>query len=206
MNIKTYADTFQDAFALQLLGQNKFYLDIGCSDGINKSNSLLLEENGWDGILIDYGHQQIDSCRQSRKSKNVFCFDATDGSKILEALEQSNCPNNIDYFSLDIDHPSFTCLQNFPLSKYRFKFMTFEHDIYAPRSDTIERKEKTPILLQKFGYTRFIDNIHIYGHGPYEDWYISNEYTDIINLFKDQSNIYAHDALAILIESKLQII
>jgi len=204
-NIKTYADTYQDAFVLKLFKNPGYYVDIGCSDGVNKSNSLLLEENNWDGILTDYNCQLVESCKLSRKSKNIYCLDSTNGEKIVEMLKASNCPNNIDYISLDIDHGSLKCLQNFPLNDYKFKFMTFEHDLYAGRQETIDRKNITPIFLEKCGYSRLIDNILIHPQGPYEDWYISNQYTEIINIFKDKKNIYAEEAYQILEDSKLQI-
>ena len=120
-------------------------------------------------------------------------------------LKQSNCPNVIDYFSLDVDFVTLECLKNFPLDDFKFKFMTFEHDIYAGRQETIDRKNITPVFLQEKGYTRLIDNILIRDHGAYEDWYISNECVDLISLFKGVNNIFAEEALKILKESKLKI-
>lgn len=203
--MKTYSDTLQDAFVLELFGQNKFYLDIGCSNCIEKSNSLLLEENGWDGIMIDSNPHSINHCKATRKSQKIFLADATDGAKMKENLTSVNCPKIIDYFSLDVDFVSLECLRKFPLDDYRFKFMTFEHDIYAGRQETIDRKNITPVFLKEKGYTRLIDNILISPQGAYEDWYISDEYQDLISLFNGKSNIFAHDALNILKESKLKI-
>jgi hypothetical protein len=38
---------------LDLFGKNKFFIDIGCCDGIDGSNTYLLELNGWNGIASD---------------------------------------------------------------------------------------------------------------------------------------------------------
>lgn len=203
----TYSDACQDIFALSLFNNNKlnFFLDIGCADGVSASNSLLLEQYGWSGILIDNRLDQINLSKQKRINNNIHCIDATDKYCLEHVLEISNCPETIDYISLDIDHFSFTCLERFPFDKYKFKFMTFEHDLYTNHESVFDRKYKAPELLKSFGYEKLIDNILVWGRMPYEDWYISNEYTDIIDLFQNLTNVRPEKALDTLLQSGLKI-
>lgn len=178
--MQSYSDAQQDLVVLKLFNnQPGYYLDIGCSDGISRSNTYLLEQNGWNGILIDKNHNDLDRAQHNRKaSQNIIVnFDVTQPLLIEKALEQYSCPQIIDYISLDVDECSLLCLQNFPLSRYRFKFLTFEHDIYAGRPDCIARKVESPRLLESFGYTKIVDNV-IVNNLPYEDWYADLSFFD----------------------------
>jgi hypothetical protein len=175
---KTYSDAYQDIFTLKLFNNQKgFYLDIGCSDGISKNNTYLLECNGWKGISIDNRISEIEQFRLNRKDP-CYLVDATEKTLILNILEKENSPKSIDYLSLDIDDSSLACLLNFPHYKYRFKFLTFEHDIYAGRQDCIDRKKQAPPFLESLGYIRIVDNVSLDGL-LYEDWFIDPIYFDI---------------------------
>jgi hypothetical protein len=182
----TYSDAYQDIFVLKLFKNTVgYYLDIGSSDGITKNNTLLLEQHGWSGLLFDFNEKHIHIAKQKRKSK-AFIGDLSKPDILCNILDEQNFPKNIDYISLDIDEASLDCLKYFPLDKYRFKFLTFEHDIYAQRPDCIARKNETPVLLDKFGYVKLIDNV-MYNGLPYEDWYIDPTYFDM-NRFIDIIN------------------
>jgi len=200
-----YSHDAQDEFVLELFGNGKFYVDIGCGDGISMSNSLRLEENGWNGILIDYDNNTLSNCHRIRTSKNIYLIDATNKELLIDSFEKSNCPTLFEYLSLDIDDPSLACLQIFPFEKYRFKFLTFEHDLYCGRPINHDRKNITQEILIKQGYTKLVDNVLAGGTVPYEDWYITNECVDIINLFKNISGITGEDCVKILKEYKSKI-
>ncbi len=174
----SYSDAYQDVFTLKLFNnQPGYYLDIGCSDGISKNNTYLLEKNGWTGLLFDISVEHIKNASNNRNSKAIQ-KDISQPDTMLDILNQENCPRTIEYISLDIDEASLECLNNFPLDKYRFKFLTFEHDIYAGRPDCIDRKNITPIILEKFGYIKIADNVSLNGL-HYEDWYADPEYFDL---------------------------
>lgn len=54
----SYCQSLEDIFALNfvknVLGKkNGFYIDIGANDGVTGSNSKLLEEHGWQGVLVE---------------------------------------------------------------------------------------------------------------------------------------------------------
>jgi len=181
----TYSDAYQDVFVLKLFNTIGYYLDIGSSDGVTKNNTLLLEQNGWSGLLFDYNESHIQTAQQTRNSKAFLC-DLSQPEILSNILDKENCPETIDYISLDIDDASLISLKHFPLHRYRFKFLTFEHDIYAQRPECIARKNITPVLLDKFGYVKIADNVTC-NDLPYEDWYIDPQYFDI-NRFTDIIN------------------
>jgi hypothetical protein len=176
--MKTYSDAYQDIFTLKLFNnQQGFYLDIGCSDGVSKNNTYLLECNGWKGISIDNRISEIEQCRLNRKDP-CYLVDATEKNSILNILEKENSPKSIDYLSLDIDDFSLPCLLNFPHDKYKFKFLTFEHDVYAGRQDCIDRKNQAPPFLKSLGYIRIGDNVSLDGL-LYEDWFVDPVHFDM---------------------------
>jgi hypothetical protein len=194
--MKSNADACQDIFTFDIFGRKTdgYFLDIGCSNGKDKNNSLLLEENGWTGLLFDIGESQTNEARACRKGK-VFTGDCSAEGYLKKILDEENVPKVIDYISLDIDHASLICLQNFPLREYRFKFMTFEHDIYAGRDECIARKIVAPELLKSFNYVKIADNVQ-YMHGfAFEDWYVDPTYFDM-GMFKnfiDKSDLHFMD-------------
>jgi len=51
--IKSFSQFGQDIEVYNIFGKNKFFVDIGFCDGIDGSNTYLLELNGWKGIAAD---------------------------------------------------------------------------------------------------------------------------------------------------------
>ena len=197
MSLETYSDAYQDIFTLKILGNNKYYLDIGCSDGIANSNTFLLEKNGWTGILIDIN--QLDACLKNRPNSFIEHADMQTPFLLKNILKKYNAPKVIDYISLDVDKANLDTLINFPLDEYRFKFLTFEHDIYAQgehgRCDPWARKHYGELILLKYGYIKLVDNI-ICNNLPYEDWYVyPNQFNmDVFKNLLNKSNITYQNA------------
>lgn len=94
-----YGELGQDLIAYSLFGGKKdgFYIDIGAHDGVVGSNSLLFEENGWNGICIEPNPQIFERLRKNRKcdcyNLAIFSQDidkmklATSGNTGLSTLE-----------------------------------------------------------------------------------------------------------------------
>lgn len=192
----SYAQVMQDQFALKLIGKNGYFLDLGAGwdhSGIN-SNTLLLEQYGWDGICVDADpinfNYRKDHCIRA-KMFNVYIPNTT----IKEILDSSNAPKVIDYVNVDIDPASMIALNNFPFDEYEFKVMTFEHDAYRLGSD---QKDQAYKLLTERGYVRLCDDVNVpeqQGEGLYfEDWWINPKYfsTEFIqqNHFKQCHGTY----------------
>jgi FkbM family methyltransferase len=67
----SYSQIKQDVWVLDKLKNknNGFFVDIGAYDGVNLSNTFLLEELGWNGICVECNEQVLPKLRSSRKAK-----------------------------------------------------------------------------------------------------------------------------------------
>ena len=178
MSTHSYSQVYQDRFALTLVGDNGYFLDIGCGwdhHGIN-SNTILLEQHGWTGIGID-GDQVAFSRRQSIPTKSNLFFGILPDVSLLDILKVYKAPKVIDYVSVDTDPSSMVSLVCFPFEEYEFKVMTFEHDKYnGGEQQQIDSYE----LLTSKGYIRLCKDVRVpenMGDGKYfEDWWINPKY------------------------------
>jgi len=175
---KTYAQVNQDQFALKLIGKNGYFLDLGAGwdhEGMN-SNTLLLEENGWNGICVE-GDGPSHALRLLKAKRANILNVYIPQTQIRDILKEHNAPKTIDYVSIDIEPMSMIALDNFPFDEYEFKVMTFEHDAYR---NGPEQKDQAYSLLTEKGYVRLCNDVNVpesYGIGLYfEDWYINPKY------------------------------
>lgn len=185
INNKSYSQVCQDRFALTLIGKNGYFLDLGAGwdhSGLN-SNTLLLEENGWNGICVDANPNSASRRREAAIGASVVTTMIPQTS-IKSLLDSHSAPKVIDYISVDIDPNSVVALENFPFDEYEFKVMTFEHDAYAAGT---RQKDLAYEILSNKGYYRLCDNVNVpesQGLGLYfEDWWINPKYfsEDFIN-------------------------
>jgi hypothetical protein len=170
-----YSQVYQDEIAQKLIGDTGFYVDIGAGNGFNDpngGNSLLLEEIGWNGILIEGCPARSSHSKMYRKGISI-CAQIPD-IKIIDILDQNNCPSIIDYLSIDIEPVTLLGLKEFPLSKYRFKLLTFEHDLYANPEENIKNKNESFDILTSYGYHRFAEDVAIPTSETdfFEDWWV----------------------------------
>ena len=50
-----------------------FYIECGSYDGVDQSNTLILERNkNWKGILIEASESSLERCKNNRSDKNIF--------------------------------------------------------------------------------------------------------------------------------------
>lgn len=178
----------QDVFVLNFFDKKSgFFLDLGCGDGISYpcgNNTFLLECFGWDGLSVDFDQSLINSFNKKRITKAV-CKDLTKYS-IGEILQENNCPKIIDYLSFDVDEATPYALRTLPLNNYKFKFITFEHNLYLNQEKYKNLKQEAFNLL-KNEYEILIENVNLVNHGAVEDWYVHKELT------KNQKKIYLKD-------------
>jgi hypothetical protein len=173
MNFRSFSKEGQDKLVLTLNKEPGFFLDIGCADPVYGNNSFLLELLGWKGILFDYSRADIDNAHRYRVNPAVQCDAKTmDWSWILNEVK---APSVIDYISLDVDEANTTVIRNFPLDKYEFKIMTYEHDRYNSGDN---RKKAAEEVLSKYPqYVRLLNNAKVQGL-EWEDWWINKNYFD----------------------------
>jgi hypothetical protein len=170
-----YSQVYQDEFAAKLIGSAGFFVDVGAGDGYNRpngGNSQYLEELGWKGILIEGNEQFHQYSKLNRKSISVHAF--IPSIKIIDILKNNNCPNVIDYLSIDIEPSSLVALKDFPFDEYEFKVLTFEHDSY--RFGISDKTDSWKILSEN-GYICLCEDVETPQlAGPYEDWWINPKY------------------------------
>jgi len=169
-----YSQVFQDEVAYKLFNKG-FYVDIGAGDGFfdpNGGNSLYLEYNGWDGILIEGDIDRHFFSKLNRKGKSIHAM--IPEVSIKSILIDNNCPREIDYLSIDIEPSSLIALKNFPFEDFCFKFLTFEHDLYVS-NDNLLQKEESYRILNSMGYVRMAEDVCTpHSDNEYfEDWWIN---------------------------------
>lgn len=188
------AQTCQDVFVNKILNKdNGFFVDIGAGTGGLRgypvwfySNTYFFESRNWNGIAIDYDKEYIDSVKHLRKCKCI-CADLN-LLNINSILESNNCPEEIDYLSIDVDDAQWKVFSEFNFSKYRFKVLTLEHNLFQSFDSSnllLEHKQK---ILQEYnsyrttlidlGYKLLWKNVILNGYGPVEDWYVDNQLYD----------------------------
>lgn len=176
MNSK--AQLQQDVFVQSVL-QNKFngyFIDIGCSDPEEISNTFSLEkEFNWSGLGIDIS---LDKEKWNLLRPNTKIFEV-DALKIDydTFFKENNVPQIVDYLNLDLEPPQLTleCLKLIPFENYIFKVITFETDKY--RCDIFEESRK---IFNKFNYTLIKEVGFTWGgeFRPQDDYLIHNNYVE----------------------------
>jgi len=170
MIIKTYSQAGQDLWVLSLFpdGYRGTFIDIGCQLPDKINNTLLLEENGWDGIsfdIIDYSKEW------EMRSTRFICADARMIDYSIYEL-----PPIIDYLSLDINLYGgirFEALKHIINSGLVFNVITIEHDVYRgyDESERIPQRK----LLKESGYELSVADIAHEGF-VFEDWWINKNF------------------------------
>lgn len=182
-----YSQASQDVFVQKILEDSptKFFVDVGAGYDFSKdqeinSNSLLLENSGWEGIAIDLDMHRM----QERKCAccAVKLGDGSEDTKLLsQVLRENCCPKLVDYLSIDLDGLDYQTVRQFIEGGYEFKILTIEHDLYSGKNQAM--KGDIFLFLSAHGYVRFANNVGLSGtlenlHTgyPYEDWYINPKY------------------------------
>lgn len=182
--MRSYSQVNQDLFALTLHPDPGYYVDFGCGDGLddpNGGNTLLLEQNGWTGLLVDASEELIFRAIKNRpNSKCIKAFLPDDNIK--DILLKNSVPNVIDYLSIDTDPANSPTVKAFPFDEYEFKIATIEHDKYAMGPN--EQKIILDFLRDK-GYTRLCADIPTFNnpYASFEDWWVNQKYFDDKKIF-----------------------
>lgn len=151
--------TAQDKFVAETLDfkKNGTFLDIGCHDYKNISNTYFLEnELNWSGIGVDIECSFEKGWVDNRPNSKFICGDATT-LDYGALLEQNNMPKIIDYLSIDLEPPvrTFEALKKLFETDYIFRVVTFETDYYRQKSTRDESRE----LFAQRGYV-FIKDLN----------------------------------------------
>jgi len=187
-NINFYSWEKQDEFAYNLIGENGFFLDLGCSSPTDGSNTYGLEKLGWRGICFDIRNCEAEYGWSNIRKEKFVQADVTSDYFLNFIANIKNEIPVVDYISLDMD----TAGQNFALfglnnilkSDIKFKCLTFEHEFhYYGERNKLEGKR----MLEKAGYFCLFDDVVLvqdaippsnYPGKYFEDWYINPEFFD----------------------------
>ncbi|MDJ0630792.1 MAG: FkbM family methyltransferase [Rhodobacter sp.] len=82
---RTYSQLGQDLWVLSTLGHPRdgYFVEIGAYDGVNISNTVLLESLGWDGLLVEPNPAAFAALKSARTAKAIRrCVSAVDGETV----------------------------------------------------------------------------------------------------------------------------
>jgi FkbM family methyltransferase len=192
-----YSQAGQDKWVHELIGDKGFFVDCGAYDGIQTSNTFALERVGWKGICIEASPVFYQSLCINRSSVNIQCaitnhsgtigfgHDSIGGdtgvpcSTLGRILSEAQCPEEIDYLSLDIEGQEAEALIYLDFQKYKIKLITVEHNLYCAGPGA---KNKIFGLLSAVGFKRVVEDVKcldpnpLYFNQPFEDWYVNTLY------------------------------
>lgn len=82
-----YSQEGQDLWVIDKIQHNdkKYFVDIGAHNGVNDSNTLLLEQKGWNGLCVEPNKKIFQKLSNNRKCKCVNTCISGDG-KVKEFL------------------------------------------------------------------------------------------------------------------------
>ena len=195
--MKSYSQVGQDLWAIEMnkFKKNGYFLDIGAFDGVNFSNSYLLEsEYDWNGICVEALPSNFNILKNSRKCISLNCALTDQVGKCLinssgstsrltntgnfntievptitfeKMFEAYNVPNTIDYLSLDIEGHEYLALTKFPFSTHKCLVITVEHNLYC---EGPQRKNQLQQILLANDYVLVKEDVAD-ANLPFEDWY-----------------------------------
>ena len=167
---KNYSELCQDMFVLTMLNGKRdgVFLEIGCGDPVNGSNTKLLEELGWTGLSIDVNHDLVEKFRGIRTCKFLE-VDAT-------RFDLGVLTGDYDYLQIDIEPPlgSLQTLLRLPFDRHRFAVVTFEHDAYR----SLGIRDRSRAYLRSHGYVLVVGDVAINKYESCEDWWVHPELVD----------------------------
>lgn len=195
-----YSQAGQDKWVIEFFEgkQEGFFLDIGAFDGVDISNTYILEKKyKWDGVCIDADPTNFESLKQNRNCRSIHTAISRENKMVnfrpggaggaineqgslqiqsrtlTDVLNEVNAPKTIDYISLDIEGAEYDALLAFPFDEYEFIIMTVEHNLYL--GDSVNKENINKLLTSK-GYVLYRENVCNVGNDPFEDWYINPKY------------------------------
>ena len=162
-----YSQVWQDIFALVVNDAKRdgTFVEIGGGQPKVGNNTWLLEkEYNWSGVSVELDQELCSMWEGQRPNTELICGDA------LEIpWDDLDLPSKMDYLSFDLEPPEVTLevLKKFPLDKYQFNCITYEHDMYRQWGDTVGHRD----IFSEHGYDLVGFQIH---NGPccMEDWYV----------------------------------
>lgn len=110
--------------------ENQWCFECGAADGIFLSNTRLLIDNGWHGVLVESDAELFGTLKQNTVKLTCDCINAALSHvgewTIDNILESVSAPSDIDFMSIDIDGQEFYVVN--AMLKYKPRVICVEHD------------------------------------------------------------------------------
>jgi hypothetical protein len=108
---RVYSESGEDGILEKIFGvlgvESGFFVEFGAWDGRRLSNTRLLAEGGWSGILIEADAAKFSELVANVRNDRVTLVNAKvalKGDDVLDAiLERSGCPDAFELLSIDVD-------------------------------------------------------------------------------------------------------
>lgn len=193
------ADARQDEFVANMLSfkKNGYYLDIGSCHSSISNNTFYFDRLFWKGICIEL--ESIHNDSYNNRNNCIYLNQDATTIDYKELLISNQFPDSIDYLSLDVDTLSLTILDKLPLSDFRFKVITIEHDSYL-YGDMYKKPQRE--ILERHGYVLICSDVYVQQYGwnrpmcSFEDWWIDSKEFDDSLIQKIKSNeLYPSDII-----------
>lgn len=200
ISMNKYSQSGQDDWVLSIIGKKGYFVDLGAFDGKLFSNTLRLEEAGWDGLCVEANPFNFDILIQNRtcnvrnlavatyKGKLRMNNEASSSQRdengtviircdtLLNIFRNYKVPYHINYISSDLERMDAEVWETFPFNEYSFGLATVEHCLYEGNNNFKERIMK---VMFDNGYVLARENVEC-DNNPYEDWFCSKELKDKI--------------------------
>lgn len=211
MNHTGLSQAGQEEFVMAVL-ESKMkgtFLEIGSEHPIYGNNSFYLERYlGWNGVMIEYDKKWKPFYDKWRTSRYLI-KDASqvDYEPICECIADED--GVIDYLQLDIEVSNGSTIKTLErlddevFDKYRFRVITFEHDLYTGWCGEDTRRRSREIFNRR-GYIRVFGdvkhNLSAQWCVAFEDWYVHPDLVDMeyINRIKRDGSLNHDEILEIL--------
>jgi|688.fasta_scaffold420198_2 hypothetical protein len=98
--------------------KDSFFVDIGCSDVSEESQTEILIDYGWSGVMFEYDITKFNNQKNKMGGKPVDVIHSkVTPENVLDLLKSNNVPNSF-YLSIDIDGYDFYVIEKI-LQEYR---------------------------------------------------------------------------------------
>jgi len=111
---------------------NRFFVELGCGNGIENNTRLLLEAGGWTGLWVDGDGANVEEARRLHHGRSVrIRNEFIRRDNIVTIVESEHVPSDFDLLIIDIDGNDYWIWQ--ALRAYRPRVVVIEYNAtYVP--------------------------------------------------------------------------
>ena len=143
------------------LGLSKgIFFEMGAGDGIEYSNTKLLTDKGWSGLLIEADTNIFKKLKKNYlNNKNItISNERCSKENSLNEIFNKNDIKELDLLSLDIDGIDLTVIKLLNFNKYRPKIIIIEYNIFIPIDISYEDENDTGNQSSALAINEFLNS------------------------------------------------